>query len=218
VNVLQNVAWIVAILGGSTRCSPAGEQGHARPARVLPPLPGTDPRYVMLLTQRYPSFSDDDPRGSAVVDYHTGGEPFRIVDGGVPPLEGRRSSSGGASRASTRDRVRRLLVFEPAGTPTCTAATSCRRTTTGRPRRRLLPQRGLLDRLRPRHDRARHLGARRGRRRAREGENRVVVDVPSGRLETWATVEGGRVRSVRFETCRPSSGPRASRPPAAWST
>ena len=32
----------------------------------------------------------------------------------------------------------------------------------------------------------------------REGETRVVVDVPSGRLETWATVVGGRVRSVRF--------------------
>lgn len=32
----------------------------------------------------------------------------------------------------------------------------------------------------------------------REGENRVVVDVPSGRLETWATVEDGRVRAVRF--------------------
>jgi len=32
----------------------------------------------------------------------------------------------------------------------------------------------------------------------REGENRVVVDVPSGRLETRALVEGGRVRSVRF--------------------
>ena len=32
----------------------------------------------------------------------------------------------------------------------------------------------------------------------REGENRVVVDVPSGRLETVATVVGGRVRSVTF--------------------
>ncbi len=31
-----------------------------------------------------------------------------------------------------------------------------------------------------------------------EGENRVVVDVPSGRLETWAIVEQGRVRTVRF--------------------
>ncbi len=31
-----------------------------------------------------------------------------------------------------------------------------------------------------------------------DGETRVVVDVPSGRLETWAQVENGRVRSVRF--------------------
>jgi proline racemase len=31
-----------------------------------------------------------------------------------------------------------------------------------------------------------------------EGETRVVVDVPSGRLETWARVENGKVRSVRF--------------------
>jgi proline racemase len=33
---------------------------------------------------------------------------------------------------------------------------------------------------------------------AEEPETRVVVDVPSGRLETVARVEGGRVRSVRF--------------------
>jgi hypothetical protein len=32
----------------------------------------------------------------------------------------------------------------------------------------------------------------------REGEIRVVVDVPSGRLETTAVVEGGKVRSVTF--------------------
>ena len=31
-----------------------------------------------------------------------------------------------------------------------------------------------------------------------DGLQRVVVDVPSGRLETWAQVEGGKVRSVRF--------------------
>lgn len=33
---------------------------------------------------------------------------------------------------------------------------------------------------------------------AREPETRVVVDAPSGRLETLASVEDGRVRSVRF--------------------
>ena len=42
------------------------------------------------------------------------------------------------------------------------------------------------------------MGARRGIVERREGENRVVVDVPSGRLETVATVSDGRVRSVAF--------------------
>src|SRR5439155_26226545 len=37
-----------------------------------------------------------------------------------------------------------------------------------------------------------------GRLPAREGENPVVVDAPSGRLETWARVRDGRVESVRF--------------------
>jgi proline racemase/trans-L-3-hydroxyproline dehydratase len=31
-----------------------------------------------------------------------------------------------------------------------------------------------------------------------DGTSRVIVDVPSGRLETWAEVVDGRVRSVRF--------------------
>src|SRR5262249_25169509 len=31
-----------------------------------------------------------------------------------------------------------------------------------------------------------------------EGEQRIVVDVPSGRLETWARIEAGLVRAVRF--------------------
>jgi proline racemase len=33
---------------------------------------------------------------------------------------------------------------------------------------------------------------------AREPETRVIVDVPSGRLDTWARIDGGAVRSVRF--------------------
>jgi proline racemase len=34
--------------------------------------------------------------------------------------------------------------------------------------------------------------------RKHEGETNVTVDVPSGRLETWARIEGGKVKSVRF--------------------
>ena len=42
------------------------------------------------------------------------------------------------------------------------------------------------------------MGDRERRRRGAEPETRVVVDVPSGRLQTVARVEGGDVRSVRF--------------------
>ena len=53
----------------------------------------------------------------SVTDYHTAGEPFRIVTGGVPPIEGstvleRRSY---AQTTSAVDVVRQLLVNEPRG-------------------------------------------------------------------------------------------------------
>jgi proline racemase len=53
----------------------------------------------------------------AATDYHTAGEPFRIVEGGVPDIPGatvaaRRES---AARSEEVDRVRRLLCHEPRG-------------------------------------------------------------------------------------------------------
>ncbi len=52
-----------------------------------------------------------------VTDYHTGGEPFRIVTGGLPPIEGgtvleRRTY---AQTTTAVDIVRQLLVNEPRG-------------------------------------------------------------------------------------------------------
>jgi len=133
------------------------------------------------------------------VDYHTGGEPFRIVTGGVPPLEGATILE---RRRFARDRLdgyRRLLVFEPRGhadmygchvvPPNDGGAdlgvvffhnegysTACGHGTIA------LVTWALDEGVVAKH----------------EGENHVVVDVPSGRLETWAIVESGRVRSVRF--------------------
>jgi len=133
------------------------------------------------------------------VDYHTGGEPFRIVTGGAPPLEGatilerRRFARGHA------DHIRKLLVYEPRGhadmygchvvPPNDEGAdlgvvffhnegysTACGHGTIA------LVTWALDSGVVERH----------------EGETRVVVDVPSGRLETRARVENGRVRSVRF--------------------
>jgi proline racemase len=133
------------------------------------------------------------------VDYHTGGEPFRIVTGGVEPPAGRTILERRRDAAERLDHVRRLLVFEPRGhadmygcfvvPPEDDGAdlgvvffhnagysTACGHGTIALVTWAL--DEGLVER--------------------RDGENRVVVDVPSGRLETWASVEGGRVRSVRF--------------------
>ena len=133
------------------------------------------------------------------VDYHTGGEPFRIVVGGVPPLEGATILERRRFARDHLDRFRRLLVFEPRGhadmygchvvPPNDDGAdvgvvffhnegysTACGHGTIALVTWAL--GEGVVEK--------------------REGENRVVVDVPSGRLETWATVEDGRVRSVRF--------------------
>lgn len=49
------------------------------------------------------------------VDYHTGGEPFRIVVGGVAPLEGATILERRRFARDRLDNVRRFLVFEPRG-------------------------------------------------------------------------------------------------------
>ena len=133
------------------------------------------------------------------VDYHTAGEPFRIVTGGVEPLPGRTILDKRRHAAAELDDVRRLLVFEPRGHADMYGcfvvppndgdadlgvvffhnagySTACGHGTIALVAWAL--DEGIVER--------------------KEGQNRVVVDVPSGRLETWAEVEDGRVRSVRF--------------------
>jgi proline racemase len=133
------------------------------------------------------------------VDYHTAGEPFRIVTGGVEPPRGATILEKRRDAHERLDHVRRLLVHEPRGhadmygchvvEPNDAGAdlgvvffhnagysTACGHGTIALVTWAL--DEGVLAR--------------------EEGENHVVVDVPSGRLDTWAQVEDGRVRSVRF--------------------
>ena len=132
-------------------------------------------------------------------DYHTGGEPFRIVTGGVEPPRGATILAQRRDAAESLDDVRRLLVNEPRGhadmygcfvtEPEDSGAdlgvvffhnagysTACGHGTIALVTWAI--DEGIVER--------------------REPETRVVVDVPSGRLETIARVEGGKVRSVRF--------------------
>jgi proline racemase len=133
------------------------------------------------------------------IDYHTAGEPFRIVTGGVPPLDGRTILERRRFAAKELDEVRRLLVYEPRGHADMYGcfvtepedggadigvvffhnagySTACGHGTIALVTWAL--DSGLVAREEP--------------------VTRVVVDVPSGRLETWARVEDGRVLSVRF--------------------
>ena len=135
----------------------------------------------------------------STVDYHTGGEPFRIVTGGVDPLEGKTVLDRRRYAREHADHIRRLLVFEPRGhadmygcfvTPPNDSdadlgvvffhnagySTACGHGTIALVTWAL--ESGLIE--------------------TEEPETRVAVDVPSGRLETWARVADGRVRSVRF--------------------
>jgi proline racemase len=135
----------------------------------------------------------------SAVDYHTGGEPFRIVTRGAPQLDGRTVLDKRRFAQEHADEVRRLLVNEPRGHADMYGcfvtepndedadlgvvffhnagySTACGHGTIA-----------LVTWA---------LGA--GWVEAREPETHVVVDVPSGRLDTWARVEDGSARSVRF--------------------
>ncbi len=136
------------------------------------------------------------------VDYHTAGEPFRIVTGGVPEIPGatvleRRAN---AARAEDAEQVRRLLCHEPRGHA---------------------DMYGCF--LVPPDDPGAHLGVlfwhkdgystacghgtiALGVHAVREGlvtadpdgETDVVVDVPSGRVTARVRCAGGRITAVTF--------------------
>ena len=134
------------------------------------------------------------------VDYHTGGEPFRIVVGGAPALEGRTVLERRRWAIANLDGIRHLLVDEPRGHA---------------------DMYGCF--VTPPNDEGADLGVvffhnegystacghgtialvtwaiDEGRVPAAAPEARVVVDVPSGRLECRARLDDdGHVVSVAF--------------------
>jgi proline racemase len=135
----------------------------------------------------------------SAVDYHTGGEPFRIVTGGVPPLAGRRILDKRRFAAERLDEVRQLLVHEPRGHADMYGCFVTEPEAAG-------ADLGVVFFHNDGYSTACGHGTialvtwaiESGRIAPAGEETRVVVDVPSGRLETWARVDDGDVRSVRF--------------------
>jgi proline racemase len=133
------------------------------------------------------------------VDYHTGGEPFRIVVDGVDEPRGGTILERRRDAAERLDHVRRLLVFEPRGHADMYGCFVVPPNDAG-------ADLGVVFFHNAGYSTACGHGTialvtwalETGVVAGREGENRVVVDVPCGRLETWAQVEGDRVRFVRF--------------------
>jgi proline racemase len=133
------------------------------------------------------------------VDYHTAGEPFRIVTGGVPPLEGDSILARRGFALERLDAVRRLLVFEPRGHADMYGCFVTEPEDEG-------ADLGVVFFHNAGYSTACGHGTialvtwalDSGLVRVEEPETRVVVDVPSGRLETVARVADGRVGSVRF--------------------
>ena len=133
----------------------------------------------------------------ATVDYHTAGEPFRIVVGGVPPLEGGTALERRRWAAAHLDHVRRMLVNEPRGHADmygCFVTGSA------------VADLGVVFFHNEGYSTACGHGTialvtwalESGRLPAPDGEVAVAVEAPSGRLETWAVVRGGDVTAVRF--------------------
>src|SRR6266700_2433742 len=133
------------------------------------------------------------------VDYHTAGEPFRIVSGGVPSLRGRTILEKRRYALDHLDDIRQLLVFEPRGHADMYGGFVTEPEDGG-------AQLGVVFFHNAGYSTACGHGTialvtwalESGRLPRHEGSNRVVVDAPSGRLETVATMQYGRVRSVRF--------------------
>ncbi len=134
------------------------------------------------------------------VDYHTAGEPFRIVTGGVPEIAGSDVLARRSTAMAELDDVRRLLCHEPRGhadmygcflvPPDDPGArfgalfwhkdgfsTACGHGTIALGAYAV--QEGLVE-------------------ADPDGVTEVVVDVPSGRVKARVRTSGGRVTSVTF--------------------
>ncbi len=136
------------------------------------------------------------------VDYHTAGEPFRIVTSPIPKLSGatvadRRESAGNQEEV---DAIRRLLCHEPRGHADMYGCFQVPPNDSG-------AQLGVLFWHKDGYSTACGHGTialgvwavHSGLVRAdADGESNVVVDVPSGRVTARVLSKGGVVRSVAF--------------------
>ena len=133
------------------------------------------------------------------IDYHTAGEPFRIVTGGVGPIPGGTMLDKRRYAAERLDRVRELLVYEPRGHADMYGCFLTDPVDDG-------ADLGVLFFHNAGYSTACGHGTialataavETGMLPASEPETRLVLDVPSGRLPVAVQVADGRAESARF--------------------
>lgn len=134
-----------------------------------------------------------------VVDYHTAGEPFRIVVSGAPELEGTTALDRRSYAARYADEVRQLVVNEPRGHADMYGCFLTPPDDTD-------GDLGVVFFHKDGYSTACGHGTialvtwaiESGRIAAEGDDQQVVVDTPSGRLRTTAHLDNGRVAAVSF--------------------
>lgn len=131
------------------------------------------------------------------VDYHTAGEPFRIVISDVGPIEGRTILEKRRWVAEHLDDVRRLLVFEPRGHADMYGCFVVEPDDADGDLGVLFFHNAGYSTACGHGTIALVTWALESGRIPKDRES-VFVDAPSGRLETFATMDGDDVTAVRF--------------------
>jgi proline racemase len=133
------------------------------------------------------------------IDYHTAGEPFRIVTGGIDPIPGETMLEKRRYARERLDRVRELVVYEPRGHADMYGCFLTDPVDEG-------ADLGVLFFHNAGYSTACGHGTialataavERGMLPSSEPETKFVLDVPSGRLPVAVRVADGRVESARF--------------------
>lgn len=133
------------------------------------------------------------------VDYHTAGEPFRIVTGGAGTLQGRSVLDKRRYAEENLEDIRKLLVFEPRGHADMYGCFVVEPDDGGADIGTVFFHNAGYSTACGHGTIALVTWALESKTIQRKGEEvRVTVDVPSGRLPTIARVKGEKVTSVRF--------------------
>lgn len=139
------------------------------------------------------------PGRLTVVESHTGGEPFRVVTGGAPPIPGATMIAKRAYAEAHLDDVRRLLMLEPRGHADMYGCFVTEPVSAGADLGVLFMHNGGFSTM------CGHgiialatVAVETGMVNATEPITQIGIDAPAGLIRASVTVTAGRVESVSF--------------------